>query len=367
MVLDVYDDLNNGAVISTRRFVKCLQKKHDVVILSTGEGEGNRITLPGFYLPIAKNIMKKMQFQFAWPQTKLLKKNLSGVDIIHNQFSFLLGIKTVRVAKKLGVPVVSTFHVQPENMLYSIGLKKSKKLVRLFYRFFLWSVYNRSDAVICPSPFSERELLKHGLRVPSYVVSNGVPPQFKKVDVKRDAEMKDKFIVLSVGRLAREKRHDVLIEAINLSKHKDAIQLMILGAGPIKNEIEKQGRVLPNPPIMGYVPNDQLVYKYNIGDIYVHPSEIEIEGMTILEAMACGLPAIVSDSDRSATGQFAIDDRFIFQSGNAQSLADKIDYWFEHSKELKQAKKLYLKKAEEYSIDNSVRKLEEIYKTHKIN
>ena len=94
-----------------------------------------------------------MQFQFAWPQTKLLKKNLSGVDIIHNQFSFLLGIKTVRVAKKLGVPVVSTFHVQPENMLYSIGLKKSKKLVRLFYRFFLWSVYNRSDAVICPSPF----------------------------------------------------------------------------------------------------------------------------------------------------------------------------------------------------------------------
>ncbi len=360
MVLDVYDDLNNGAVISTRRFEKLLSENHDIKIISTGIEDHNRVALPSFYLPLVKKIMEKMKFTFAWPSKEILYKAFADVDIIHNQFSFFLGMKTIRIAREMEIPVISTFHVQPENMLYNVGIK-SKLLIKLFYKFFLRTVYNKSDAVICPSGFSRDELVKNGLTVPNYIVSNGIMPMFHQKDVKRDEKLKDKFVILSVGRLAREKRHDVLIEAVKRSKSRDSIYLMICGTGPMKKKIEEEGKTLGYNPVEGYITQDKLVDYYNKADLYIHPSEIEIEGMTILEAIACGVPAMVSDSPKSATKQFALDSRFIFKNADPEDLAKKIDYLIMNRQELKKAKTDYLELAKTYKIESSAEKLEEIY------
>lgn len=52
-----------------------------------------------------------------------------------------------------------------------------------------------------------------------------------------------------------------------------------------------------------------------------------------MEALACGLVPVIANSPLSATPQFALDDRSLFQAGNAGDLADKIDYWIEHPEE----------------------------------
>ena len=70
-----------------------------------------------------------------------------------------------------------------------------------------------------------------------------------------------------------------------------------------------------------------------MADLYVHPAEIEIEAISCLEAIACGLVPVIADSPRSATRYFAPDGRCLFRNKDAKDLAGKIDYWIEHPEE----------------------------------
>ena len=72
---------------------------------------------------------------------------------------------------------------------------------------------------------------------------------------------------------------------------------------------------------------------YNMADLYVHAADIEVECMSAMEAMACGKPLLISDSEKSATKQFALDSRSLFTAGNAEDLTSRIDYWIRNKKE----------------------------------
>ena len=80
----------------------------------------------------------------------------------------------------------------------------------------------------------------------------------------------------------------------------------------------------------------------NSCDLYVHPAEIEIEAISCLEAITCGLVPVISNSVRSATNRFAISDMNLFQYNSAQDLANKIDYWIENPDKRKECSKQYL-------------------------
>ena len=71
----------------------------------------------------------------------------------------------------------------------------------------------------------------------------------------------------------------------------------------------------------------------NCCDLYVHPAEMELEGIACLEAIKCGKFTIVSDSKLSATRTFAVDDRCVFRRGSAKDLARVIDWWIDHPEE----------------------------------
>ena len=62
----------------------------------------------------------------------------------------------------------------------------------------------------------------------------------------------------------------------------------------------------------------------------VHPAEIEIEAISCLEAITCGLVPVIADSPRSATRFFALGEDNLFRHGDPMSLAGKIDFWIEH-------------------------------------
>ena len=78
---------------------------------------------------------------------------------------------------------------------------------------------------------------------------------------------------------------------------------------------------------------DELVEIINSCDLYVHPSVAEIEAISCLEAIACGLVPIISDSERSATKKFALTEKNLFNHNSPKDLANKIDYWIEHPEE----------------------------------
>ena len=362
MVTDVFDGAWGGGMISTERFVAELRRKHDVTVISTGAQAPGKVVVPGYYFPVpaVKNIMQKTGFIFAIPRKKILEKEFADADIIHVQLPFLLGMGAVRLAGKMGKPAISSFHVQPENILYNIGVH-SRLPVRMIHRFFIYMVYNRTRLVICPSEYGQRELAGAGLKVPTQVLSNGFLPQFTRVQAERNPEWKDYFVIYTVGRLAAEKRHDVIIDAICRSRYSSSIMLVVSGKGPREKQIRKYAEKLPVKARIAYVPEEELIRNYSTADLYVHASEVELESMSVLEAMACGLPPVISDAKASAAGQFALDERFLFKSGDASHLARRIDYWIENRNELRKASALYRKFSCDYRIEKSVARLESIY------
>jgi glycosyltransferase involved in cell wall biosynthesis len=266
----------------------------------------------------------------------------------------------MRMARDAGVPTVATFHVQGEHILYNIGIRNDALVARV-YRLFLRTVYDHADRVICPSEFTERELRRYGLRAPAVVISNGVPPIFRPSPPGTGPTFGDKVMVLTVGRLAAEKRHDLLIEAVRRSRHAARIQLVLLGAGPRRDDLERLGAALPNPPVFGFLPTEELVPYYGAAALCVHASEVEVEGMAALEALACGAPCLIADSPRSATPQFAIDARYHFTSGSVESLAARIDALLDDPATLAADRAAALELAARYSFETSYARLVRVY------
>jgi glycosyltransferase involved in cell wall biosynthesis len=368
MVLDAWDDARTGAVISTRRFTDLLRARgHRVTIIAAGEpGQAgpDRVALREFYPPFAAGVMRKMRVPFAWPDGKLLREAIAEQDVVHVHFPFWLGASALSVARSLGVPAVSTFHVQAEHLLYNIGLR-SPALVRGLYRLFIRSIYDRSQLVICPSEFAEGELRTYGLRTPTAVLSNGVLPDYRPLPRQEWAHLTeqdgDKIVLLSVGRLAREKRHDLLIEAVARSRHQHRIQLVLIGDGPLKEKLIAQGRALSNPPRFLYLKPHEIIPWYNAAHLYVHAADVEVECMAVLEAMGCGLPCLIACSPKSAARKFALGEEFLYQWDSRTDLTARIDHWVERPDELQQARERYRIAAEDYRIDKSLARLEEAY------
>jgi glycosyltransferase involved in cell wall biosynthesis len=359
-VIDVYENASNGAAISTQRFTDLLREHgHRVLVLSTGKAAPDKFLLKEYYPPLQylRKVMERMKFVFALPNRQLLEKAFTEVDIVHNQLPLLLGMAAVSIAKRMGKPVISTFHVQGEQMMHNAGLKNIF-WTKLAYYFFIRYIYNKSDLVICPSEFAEQEIKRYGLKKPTVVISNGVPPQFRKLEYPK--KYPGKFTILTVGRNAAEKRQEMIIRGVAASKHKDEIQLIILGDGPLRQKLEDMSKQLLNGTVeFKLLPSERVIEYYNSVDLYVHAANIEVECMTAIEAMACGLPLLIAESELSATKQFALNEKHLFKT--VEELTRKIDYWFENRDALEQSKKDYLQFANKYSIENSYRKLEDTY------
>ena len=91
----------------------------------------------------------------------------------------------------------------------------------------------------------------------------------------------------------------------------------------------------------------------------------EIEAIACLEAISCGLVPIISDSPRSATRHFALDEKNLFTCNNSRDLAKKIDYWLDHPEEKAARSKEYVGYTKQYDYDISMERMEEmILRTH---
>lgn len=361
MVLDAWDETANGGVVSTRRFTELLRcHGHTVTVVSTGTPAPGKVLLEPLRVPLVDGIMREMRFPFARPDRGILAEAFAHQDVVHVQFPFLLGIRAIGVARRAGLPVVSTFHVQAEHLLYNVGIRHPA-LVDLVYRFFIRTTYDRCDRVICPSEFAAREIRTHGLRSAAVVISNGVPPEYRPLPRSACPDFGGRVVVLSVGRLAREKRHDLLLEAVRRSRHERRIQVVILGAGPLRGALEARGSGLTNPPVFAFLPAPELIAYYGAADLCVHASEIEVEGMSVLEAMACGAPCLIARSPKSATGQFALSDDFLFTAGSIEELSAKLDHLLDRPSLLADARVASRRAAEEYRIERSLEQLVRVY------
>lgn len=358
-VIDALDGMGGG-VATARRFVAALRQRHTVTVVTTGPTRHGRVTVPGFTLPL--HAMRAQEFAFGWPARAALERVFASADVVHLQFPFVLGFGALRIARRLGVPVVASFNVQPENLLFNIGVR-SPWLNHIAYRVWVRYFYNRADLVTCPTAFAEELLRRHGLRKPVVLVSNGAPPGWRRAAPRQPPPPNAPVRVLSVGRFAREKRHDVILEAVARSRHRERLRLVFAGAGPLERQIRTHAARLGLVLDIGYASPERLRTLYDEADVFVHASEVELEGMAVVEALVMGLPPLLADAPASASARFAPGADFLFRSGDPAALAARLDALLDAPDAYAAASAACLALAPQFDFATCVRELERAYGT----
>jgi len=362
IVIDTFGDANGGTVTTKRLVEELKRRKHEVRVVCTGEHGENFYRVPGYKMPFVKKSMDEMNFSFGKGVKKIFRAAFDGVDVVQIQFPFPMSRNAVKVARQMNIPVIAGCHVQPQNVIGAMG-KESKFMEKILHRLFNSILYNKVDAVHCPSQFCSELLKENGCKSDLNVISNGIPSEYvyNNNSVRPDW-FGDKFVLVNIGRHALEKRQSLLIEGVKRSKYKNNIQLLLCGKGEDTASLIKQGSELPVKPLIEYVSMEDKLLYLNTSDMYLHSSVAELESLSCLEAMGCGLPCLIGDSPSSASSQFALDERFLFKMEDPDALASKIDYWYENRDSLESYKKMTLKKAAFFRFDKSLDQMEMFYK-----
>lgn len=231
-----------------------------------------------------------------------------NIEVIHVQTEFGIGIFGRIVGEALNIPVVYTYHtmwadyshyVNPINSTAIDGLiKKAITRISKFYG-------DKSAELIVPSIKTKEALEKYGLHKNMHIIPTGL--ELDKFDpknkddklinqIKEKYGIKDQFIVTFLGRIAKEKSIDVLIDAMKeIVKENDNILCLIVGGGPYLDELKELVKddqiekyiIFTGPKLSQEVPS-----YYHLSNVFVSASVTETQGLTYIEAMASGIPAV---------------------------------------------------------------------------
>ena len=366
-VCDILGEENNGTTISTMNVIRKMRSAgHEVRIVCPDE---NRVGQEGFFVarPInfgpLNSYVRHNGVSLAHPDDELLRSAFKGADIVQCNFAGFLACRAVDLAHEMGIPVTSSFNAQAENYTNHVGLINSGAANRKVYRFLNKHLYGKLDAIHYATAFIRDLFQKEtGNTVPAYVISNGVKPDFHPRDVQRKKEWIGKRVILYSARYSKEKDQPTLIRAIQRSKHFEDIVLVLAGSGPTEKKLRKMTAKWKNQPVFGFHPHDEMVEIYNSADLYVHPSIIDLEAISCLEGLACGITPILSDSPRAAISTFALDKgKNLFHAKDPNDLAKKIDYWIDHPEEAKENGRRYVEFARQFDFDLCMDRMEKMF------
>ncbi|MBE3560196.1 MAG: glycosyltransferase [Ktedonobacteraceae bacterium] len=266
------------------------------------------------------------------PLRNLIKK--SDPDVIHVHSPIVLGNLAQILAGGLRKPVIATNHYLPIGIAPRAFTTESlfgKPINDITYSYLVYFC-NRCEYVTAPTKTALNLLYEHGLRAPARAISNGIDlnkytPGPRNPDILRRYGLpEDRPIAMHVNRLSEEKRNDVLLDAIPLMQTRAHIALA--GKGPAEADLRAQARRLhieDRVSFLGYVPDDDLLELRRSVDAFVIPSEADLQSLSTMEAMACGLPVIAANSYALPELCHHEENGFLFQPGNSEELAHYLD------------------------------------------
>ena len=363
-VLNNFYSSGNGLAASTRRTVAALKEAgQDVRVLSGPNhapgGPQPDYPLKDFHFPLFQPIIDAQGYQFASTDLKVVEEAVRWADVVHMQEPFVLEIRTAKVARRLGKPITGTYHLHPENVFYSLLLNGWKLPNQLLLNAWRDLCFNKWDLVQCPTLNVMQRLQNNGFTSELRLISNGVVPD----PCIREPHENHPFVVACIGRLSGEKDQKTLLEAMKYSAHAKEIQLVFAGNGPQGKKLRKKtdllckNGVLAHKPVFGFLDRDGLRQLAAKADLCIHCATIEVEGLSIMEAMQQGAVPIIASGPITGTDQFALDSRSRFAQRNARELASKIDWWLEHPEERDAMAPRYVEEMDKYVIGRSVREL----------
>lgn len=319
---DTFAPQVNGVARTLGRLAEALEARgHVVRVYTTSDPDAARddgvVRYPG------RAFWAYPQLQLSLPRRPLVRRDLAAwsPSIVHVATPFGLGLAGSAAARGLGVPVVSSYHTSLTEYarFYRLGA-----LTAPGWAYLRW-FHNRALRTYCPTSAIIRELADKrftGLQLwPRGVDREQFHPGFRSAELREawgaDA---DTPVVGYVGRIAKEKSIDVVLEAMRLIRlRRPNAKLVIVGDGPYEDEAR---RLAPKDTLfLGRLSGAALSAAYASLDVFLFPSTTDTFGNVVLEAMSSGAIVVGADVPQTrevmgvGTGLFA-------RPGSANEFAD---------------------------------------------
>lgn len=338
---DTYSPDINGVVSSIVTLQEGLQELgHEVFVITTHaklittKFEDNVLRLPGI------EIKRMYGYVLTTPAHFLAYNHVKSMnlDVIHVHTEFGVGIFGHIMGSMLKLPIVSTYHTTYEDYTHYVNIFNSKTVERLAKKTVmkLSRLYgSHCMAIVSPSDKTKEMLQRYQIETPIHVIPTGLNlDRFKKTYTKAEKETfrekigasSDDYIITYVGRIAKEKSIDVVIDGMcELTKINKKVKFLVVGSGPELEELQLQTERhhLNNFIIFyGKVPNQMVAEIYGLSDMFVSASLTETQGLTFIEALASGLPVFARKDD--VLEELVFENQTGYYFANAQEFAEKV-------------------------------------------
>ena len=376
---DLYWPVTNGVSTFSRNLAQGMAGRgHEVLVIASSQKGKSHTEIDGKY-KIAR--ISAVTFPFyqnlrvSPAPAREVKKIIDDFkpDIIHIQSAGTIGFGVIRYANKLGIPVVSTNHAMPENIIDNLKmLAPLRSPITGMLRKIGEKFFAKSDYVTMPTQAAidmfAKEIRK--LKLPPEPVSNGIDlSQFKPGNAPASLYEKfglptDKPIITYVGRVDCEKHISVLVKAFdNILKKIDA-HLLIVGYGTDFDNLHKlvdKMKLNDKVTFTGFVEESDKILLHKIGTVFAMPSPAELQSIVALEAMASGLPIVAVDA--GAVKELCQDGRngFLCHKDNVKEITEGLLKILTDKKLHDKMAAESLKIAQEHSLEHTLDRFMEIY------
>lgn len=402
---DIYLDIPGGIPSSIKAQKSALQKLgHKITIFCPG-GQTNN-TKKDLYIVPTHRLLRPNQAPLAKRPKKILhsiKKEYpvfsDYFDLVHVHYEASCSIAGVKLAKEYKLKLIQTMHGREDiaintnlpaptkylvakllNTMHSISLgrlsskterlpKKDSFLIKNSVCQNMWQLMvrqaNLADAVISPSAHFAKNLKHYGVKKPIHVISNGVDDSYlQNLSFSiRLFKPNEPLRIIWNSRLSKEKRILPFLQSVANSKHKDRIDLTIIGDGNQMQEAKNFAKShLQSSQIkfLGIIPHEQIFnFMQNQHISVINSYGFDTQGMTILEAVACGLPILYADPAM---------DEVVPEHGGLRSpndsvaaMTDTIDQLFAHPALIEEMSKNVIKAKDSVLQSTQINKLLELY------
>ena len=367
---DLYKPQINGVVTSVLNLYDGLKKLGvDVKILTlsksfTSYKDGDVYYVKSFPLKLYPDLRASVNIS-----DKILRELIHWKpDIIHTQceFSTLLFAKLIATFSKC--PIVHTYHTLYE---YYIGyLLKHEAFGEKFVRVLVKTLLKNTQAIIAPTQKVKRNLERFNLNKIIKVIPTGLDftnSNLEFTNFEREALLKkmniDKndFIMISLGRVAKEKNIDELIDYFKTFNN-EKISFLVVGGGPhletLKNYVKDNN--VEKIYFTGMVKPDDIHKYYKSADVFVCASESETQGLTYFEAISNGLPLICKKDE--CLSEILIDGETGFYFTNREEFINSINNLRFDGKLLKNLSENAKEVSKSYSKEYFAKSCLELYK-----
>jgi glycosyltransferase involved in cell wall biosynthesis len=300
MMADLYMPHISGITNYIRLNKKYLEKMgHEVFVFTFGDvgyqdDEPNVIRSPG--LPVFET-----GFSFNLRHTRMARQAIRTMDVVHVHHPFVSGPLALSYCRAPAIPVIFTNHTRYDLYAQAYLPILPGVIGEVAIETFMPTFCRACDMVIAPSPGMRDVLKGFGVDTPIDVVPNGVnlrpfSEAINPIEREKLGFSEADTILIYVGRLGPEKNIPFLLRSFaGAAQAYDNISLLIVGDGPERDNLEDRVRHMGMSSLVyftGLIPYDKMPAYLKMGDVFVTASVTEVHPLSIIEAMAAGLPVL---------------------------------------------------------------------------